>query len=369
MARIGTIQPSFAQGEISDRLFGRVDISQYQVAAARLENYIVRPEGGLTHRHGTRFGGETKDHTKRPWLIDFIVSETIAYQVEFGDLYCRFWKNYAQITSASATLSNITQANPAVVTYVGADIFANGNRIVITSVAGMGQVNNREFAVANVNVGANTFELSGVNSTGYDAYTSGGTAAIIYEIVSPYVEADLPKLKRLMEMNLRKTEVDVLRFKWFHFYGSYWRYRIDGGWFQKQDRIVRNDGTIESCTDAFTFCRKDGKDIRRQQTNCFIYHYGWVQSPELMRMRRVNAEDIGFVQLSEKERQEAYAYGDLGRYPIYFGTHPSVMKERIDHHQISQEDLKEINRQWWWYPPKIFNIRYKSGRRMKAAPN
>jgi len=176
-------------------------------------------------------------------------------------------------------------------------------------------------------------------------------------------EADLPKLKRLMETNLDNKEVDVFRFKWFHFYGSYWRYRIDGGWFQKQDRIVRNDGSIESCTDAFTFCRKDGKDIRRKQTNCFIYHYGWVQPPELMRQRRVNAEDIGFVALTEKERTEAYEYGDLSRHPIYFGTHPVVMKELIGRHELSEKDIKEINRHWWWYPPKMFNIRYKSGRR------
>src|SRR5690242_18772989 len=42
-------------------------------------------------------------------------------------------------------------------------------------------------------------------------------------------EEDLAKLKSSMEDNLNK-EVDALRFKWLHFYGSYWRYRIDSGW-------------------------------------------------------------------------------------------------------------------------------------------
>jgi hypothetical protein len=41
-------------------------------------------------------------------------------------------------------------------------------------VSGMGQINNREFTIANVNTTANTFELVGVNSTAYSAYISGG---------------------------------------------------------------------------------------------------------------------------------------------------------------------------------------------------
>ncbi|HLF17955.1 MAG TPA: glycosyltransferase [Candidatus Omnitrophota bacterium] len=178
-------------------------------------------------------------------------------------------------------------------------------------------------------------------------------------------EADLPKLRRLMHKYLHEKSVDVFRFKWLHFYGSFWRYRIDAGWFQKQDRIVRNDGTIESTTDAFTFCRKDGQPIRRQQTSCFIYHYGWVQSQETMAQRRINAENIGFVTLNDEQRNGNFEFEDFSRFPIYFGTHPAVMKDRIAAHSISRKDLGEINRQWWWYPPKIFNIRYKSGRRIK----
>lgn len=72
-------------------------------------------------------------------------------------------------------IKGITQANPAVVTYSGADNYANGDRVIISDVVGMTEVNDKEFTVANVNTGANTFQLSGINSTGYTAYTSGGT--------------------------------------------------------------------------------------------------------------------------------------------------------------------------------------------------
>lgn len=188
MVRVATVQPSFAAGEISPRLYGRTDFGKYQSAAEAIENFIVRPEGGLMRRHGTRFAGETRDHAKRSRLIPFVFSTVQAYMLEFGDGTIRFWKDYAPITSATKTISGISLTNPAVVT-AAAHGFSNGDRVIITGAGGIGQVNNREFTVANQT--ANTFELSGVNATGYDAYTLGGVASRIYEIASPYLEAEL----------------------------------------------------------------------------------------------------------------------------------------------------------------------------------
>ncbi len=83
----------------------------------------------------------------------------------------------ATTTRANLAISNITQANPGVVTYTGADNIANGDLVYIFGVVGMTQVNGLLFTVANLNTGANTFELSGVNTTGYTAYSSGGTVS------------------------------------------------------------------------------------------------------------------------------------------------------------------------------------------------
>jgi uncharacterized repeat protein (TIGR01451 family) len=79
-------------------------------------------------------------------------------------------------------ITGITKANPAVVTYSGADTYSNGDKVKISGVLGMTEVNDREFTVANVNTAANTFELSGINSTGYTAYTSGGTVMEISSV-------------------------------------------------------------------------------------------------------------------------------------------------------------------------------------------
>lgn len=83
----------------------------------------------------------------------------------------------ATATRANADITGITQANPAVVTYSGADNWANGDLVFISGVVGMMEVNNQIYVVANVNTGANTFELQGVDSSAFTAYSSGGVAS------------------------------------------------------------------------------------------------------------------------------------------------------------------------------------------------
>src|SRR5580698_527819 len=119
-------------------------------------------------------------------------------------------------------------------------------------------------------------------------------------------EADLYKLKCWMRYYLNRKDVDALRLWWFHFYGSFWRYRIDFGWYQKQDRIIRNNGQVESYGDAFGFRRIDGKPLRTRLTFCYIYHYGWVNSNIAMQMRCDNASEIGFM---DKNKNTSFAKG------------------------------------------------------------
>jgi len=176
-------------------------------------------------------------------------------------------------------------------------------------------------------------------------------------------ENDLPVLKRLMLNFLHNRQVDALRFKWLHFFGSYYRYRIDGGWFQKEDRIIKNNGEIESYSGAFGFRRKDRKPLQRLKTGCFIYHYGWVQPVDIMTRRRVNAENIGFTSLSSDERKKDYNYGDLNRFPVYFGTHPAAVKDLVSSHELSNRDWRDIIRKYWWSPLLWFRARYKTFKR------
>ncbi|MDB4261325.1 hypothetical protein N9878_00520 [bacterium] len=78
----------------------------------------------------------------------------------------------------SAVITGATAANPVVITSVGHGL-ANSDEIGIFDVVGMTEINGLGFTVANVT--ADTFELSGINGTGYTAYTSGG---VIHDAVA-----------------------------------------------------------------------------------------------------------------------------------------------------------------------------------------
>lgn len=83
----------------------------------------------------------------------------------------------------SATITGISKANPAVVTAPGHP-FSNGDTVVIGFVNGMTEINNVKAVVANKTT--NTFELTGVNSSAYSTYTSGGQAVIAQTVPSVY---------------------------------------------------------------------------------------------------------------------------------------------------------------------------------------
>jgi hypothetical protein len=77
----------------------------------------------------------------------------------------------ANCVGTSAAITGISQANPAVVT--AANAFTAGEAVFITGVLGMTQINGNPYSNQTAN-GA-TVTLAGINSTGYTAYSSGGT--------------------------------------------------------------------------------------------------------------------------------------------------------------------------------------------------
>ena len=91
-----------------------------------------------------------------------------------------FWANVGvDVQSAAGTplvITGITKANPAVVTYTGTDP-ANGD-VVKFDVTGMTQLHKRVGRVANVNAGANTFEIEDEDSTNYSTFVAGSATPI-----------------------------------------------------------------------------------------------------------------------------------------------------------------------------------------------
>ena len=197
MTRATYIQTNFTSGEVSPVLAARVDVTKYANACKTLENMIVIPQGGATRRGGTKFIAEGKTNNKKVRLYPFEFSVTQAYILEFGDQYIRFYKDQGQIQESTKAISAATQANPCVVT-ANSHGYNNGEEVYISGVVGMTELNGKHYKVADKTT--NTFELQNmlsadINSSGFTAYSSGGTAARVYTITSPYLEAELYELQ------------------------------------------------------------------------------------------------------------------------------------------------------------------------------
>lgn len=99
---------------------------------------------------------------------------------------CEIRAVLSQVLAAAKNISDISQADPAVVTAT-AHGYSNGDRVFITGVVGMVEVNDLEFIVANKT--DDTFELTDIDSTGYTAYVSDGTAQKVSRASAAYAYA------------------------------------------------------------------------------------------------------------------------------------------------------------------------------------
>lgn len=185
-------QASMAAGEIGPELYGRVDQDLYYIGLRTCRNFYIKREGGASNRPGTRFVSESKDSAHKTRVIPFQFNDIQTYSIELGHQYMRIIKSGAEVleTAATKTITAITQANPGVFTSA-AHGFANGDDVYISGVVGMTELNGRTARVANQTT--NTFTLTdfqgvNINTTAYAAYTSGGTAARVYTVATPWTE-------------------------------------------------------------------------------------------------------------------------------------------------------------------------------------
>lgn len=88
-----SLDRSFAAGEITPELYGRIDLNSYQTGLAQCRNFITLPHGPVANRPGTEFVREVKTSAKRTRLFPFSYSTTQTMVLEFGEGYIRFHTN------------------------------------------------------------------------------------------------------------------------------------------------------------------------------------------------------------------------------------------------------------------------------------
>lgn len=169
-----TLLRSFAGGEITPELYGRPDLTKYQTGLAKCLNMTVLPHGPATRRPGFEYRAEVKDSTKRVRLIPFAYSATQTVILEFGDQYIRFFVNGGALLQTAKAIVSIVGSTVTVTGHgwsTGDDVYIGTRVHRITS------------------TGANTFTTA--DRWGAATTASGTTAARVYTIASPYLEADL----------------------------------------------------------------------------------------------------------------------------------------------------------------------------------
>ncbi len=154
-----------------------------------------------------------------------------------------------------------------------------------------------------------------------------------------YIQADevlheqyLPAIRNACDRYASDKNVEGLLFNYLHFYGTYDYVGDSRKWYNKEVRIIRNDLSISSYKDAQGF-RKQNNKLQVKLIDAYIYHYGWVKSPEQMMKKRkevgrfwVDDEGVkNFDQLPDEFNFEEY-----DSIAAFTGTHPQVMLERIE---------------------------------------
>ncbi len=161
-------------------------------------------------------------------------------------------------------------------------------------------------------------------------------------------EKYLETVKKAMQENLNRKEVDGLLFGFRHFFGTYDFVGDCRHWYRNEIRVIRNNKQIRSYRDAQGF-RKSGEKLNVVPVAAEIYHYGWVRHPEFMQ-QKIEAVKSFYNGISEEKakqlaHEKEFNYGaEYDALARFEGSHPAVMGERIARLNWTMEiDLKKTN--------------------------
>ena len=134
MANTRTYSRSFAGGEISPDMYGRIDDTKFQTGVAKMRNFIAMPQGAADNRPGTTFVREVKDSTKRTRLIPFTYSTTQTMVIELGAGYMRFHTQGQTLLHGNppAYIDSLTWPIGTIVTELGVTYYAIAEVPILT---------------------------------------------------------------------------------------------------------------------------------------------------------------------------------------------------------------------------------------------
>lgn len=175
MTTVRTVARSFAGGELSPELVGRMDLDKYQTGLARCRNFITLPHGPAQNRPGFAYVNQCKDSTRKVRLIPFSFSADETIVLEFGHQYVRFHTEGGTLLEPTIVVGDIVGDLVEVSSHdydVGQWVYMGGR-----------------FYVVSVDVDVTHFRVQ--NLDGSAATPSGGGVQRVHEVPTPYTEGVL----------------------------------------------------------------------------------------------------------------------------------------------------------------------------------
>lgn len=168
-------------------------------------------------------------------------------------------------------------------------------------------------------------------------------------------------IRETAEKYLDNRRVDGLVFNYLHFFGTYDYVGDSRRWYHREVRLIRNDPSITAYRDAQGF-RRNGKKILVKPVNAWVYHYGWVKSPRQMNEKQRIALENFWQEQKETARKvqasEIFDYEEYDSLDLFKGTHPAVMRDRINSMDwkieldLSRKKFSMKDRILYWFEKK-----------------
>ena len=164
-------QRSLSGGELSPSLYARTDLTKYTTGLRTCRNFILLRHGGAANRPGTVFLSEIKTSTSTARLAKFVYNDAQTYVLEFTDRALRFYQLGGQVVTSgvSAWATTTVYTVNGLVTQSGVTYYC-----IVAHTSG---------ATTQPGIGAS-----------WATYWYALTGAV-YEIPTPYAQADLPTLQ------------------------------------------------------------------------------------------------------------------------------------------------------------------------------
>lgn len=161
--------------------------------------------------------------------------------------------------------------------------------------------------------------------------------------------------------HLNNLKIEGLLFNYLHFYGTYNYLGDSRKWYHKEVRIIRNNKSIKAYRDAQGF-RIKNKKIKVAQINAWVYHYGWVKSPEQMAAKQKNVSRYWNEETESWKNyvnsNDVFNFDNFDSLQKFTGTHPRVMQKRVTEKNwnieidVSVKRFKLKDRILYWFEKK-----------------